>query len=417
MSQQSNAGPTEPNIGHPGVGKPGDLGDSALILADKLCRIASYWQPPSADAQKVHNETEVGAFIASRLAAHPWLKVFTEFVRPGRPNVIAFDCEPWEVELFIVGHIDTVRPVPGWTATPYSVKDGRYYALGAADAKAAIGACLDAIERVGPTKGVGYLFYCDEEYNFIGMQHFVDEHAEVRPRHVLSLCGAPARMQAGCRGIIECELHLAGHAGHASRPWTGRSASEALIFVLEKLGVWTKAAREPLPTVLNIAAIHAGTGLSSSTVGGSPKIDYCANRIPDSAWALLELRCGGPGIDARTVRECIDDALGEFNALGEKHVTVRSFSTHFELPGFNSTPSELACFETAYNDLHSGEYADPGATGYLDVALLVDRHDSAAVCLGPRKGNEHAPDEWVDVQSLLSYRDGTIKLLSKYERR
>lgn len=386
------------------------LDDPALRLTDRLCRIDSYW---AAGAQ---DERAVAAEIARHLAGFDWLTVQVEAVQPGRPNVIALDCDPGDVELLIVGHIDTVRPVPGWSIAPFTVQDGRYYALGAADTKAGIAATLDAIGRAGPTRGVGYLFYCDEEYNFLGMQHFVEAHAAVRPDWVLSVCGAPEKMQAGCRAIIEAELCLTGHAGHASRPHSGASTTAALAAIITHLDAVIPAIDTPLQTTINFGAVRAGSLAAGAEAwrAGPPTIDHAANRIPNAAWALVEVRAGGGAVTAERLRAEVDRALAAFNADRTLPVEVFDWTVNFELPGYLSSRERLGPFEDAFAAVHQGAYADPGQTGYLDVALLVARCNAAAICMGPLKGNEHAPDEWVAVDSLLRYRDGVTRLLARW---
>ena len=114
-----------------------------LDLTESLCRIPSWWRPsPMRGRLPVHNEMDVAERIAAELRQCPWLDVRIDEVAPGRPNVLAFDGDPAETELLIVGHIDTVPPSGGWSLPEHSVRNGRYHALGAADTKGAVAAGL-----------------------------------------------------------------------------------------------------------------------------------------------------------------------------------------------------------------------------------------------------------------------------------
>jgi len=386
-----------------------------LELTEALCRIPSWWRPsPMRGRAPVHNEMDVAERIAAELRKCPWLDVRIEEVSPGRPNVLAFDGDPADTELLIAGHIDTVPPSGGWTVPQHTVRHGRYHALGAADTKAAVAAGLVAARQAGPTKGVGYLLYCDEEYEFVGMKHFVAHHAEVRPEATLSLCGAPAQVMSGCRGLLEVAITLRGHGGHASRPHSGRSVTHALHAVLSRLADWVARHDKPYRTVLNVAAIHAGS-LPADTVfsGGPPRVEAIPNRIPDGAWALLEFRTGAPEVTARAVRKVIENALDAVNFKQPMCVDLARFDVHLEMPGYASEARALQRLTRPFQSLHHGRCADPDNTGYIDVALISGRDGTPALCMGPIKGGAHAADEWVDLESLQTYHQGLVSLLSQ----
>ena len=331
---------------------------------------------------------------------------------PGRPNVFARDCADADIELLIVGHLDTVPPTSGWTVAPHTVQDGRYCALGAADTKGGIAAVLDAIRDAGPTRGVGVLQYADEEYNFIGMKHFLRGHPSVRPARVLSVCGPPAQMLSGCRGIVELELVLRGFPGHASRPWSGTSAIDALWAVCARLGEWVPAQPTTHASVLNVASIHAGSRVEApADERGPPPMRATANRIPDVAWALVEVRAGGPEIHAAALQAQAQAALDAFNTGRDQPATFERFDLHFELTGYASGEAAIAPIARCFHDLHGGRRSEAAHSGYIDVAMLASERGSGAVCMGPNSGGAHAPDEWVDLESLRTYRDGMVRLL------
>lgn len=380
---------------------------------DALCRAESWWTGPGSSP----GEAEVAALLADQLAQVPWLTVSTEEAAPGRPNVFAADCPDHEIDLLIVGHSDTVPPTPGWTKAPFSVEDGRYYALGACDAKGGIAATVDAVPAAGPTKGVGLLFYADEEYTFQGMRAFLDAHPQVRPSTVLSLCGPPERMLEGCRGIIEMEIEVRGVAGHASQPWLGVSAVDALEAITGHLRAWVPAQDTHHASVLNVAALHAGsrTGQPSGD-HGPPRTMATPNRIPDAAWALLEVRTGGDAVSATTLEAEVRAALARFNAGRPHAAALERLSVHFALPGYASAHAAVAPVERCFSGLHAGQRCPPSEAGFIDVAMLADERGCGAVCLGPLGGNGHAPDEWVDLDSMERYRDALVALLQERAR-
>lgn len=384
-----------------------------LDLTDELCRIPSWWRPEDRPGKVPrHNEMALAERVAAELSKCPWLDVSIVEAAPGRPNVLAFDGDPSQTEILVAGHLDTVPPSDGWTLAEHSVEDGRYHALGAADTKGGIAAALLAARAAGPTRGVGYLLYCDEEYEFVGMKHFIEHHSRVRPEATLSLCGAPAEIMSGCRGLLEISLSLRGHGGHASRPHTGRSATMALQAVLADLAAWVATHDQPYRTVLNVASIHAGSlSAGARFTGGPPKTEAIPNRIPDAAWTLLEFRTGSPAVTASAVRDVIEGTLASLNHSQPMTVTLAHFDVRQEMPGFSSDPAALTRLTRPFVSMHQGRCAHPANTGYIDVALISGRDGTPALCMGPLKGGAHAPDEWVDLASLQSYHDGLVDLL------
>ena len=380
---------------------------------DDLCRAPSWWRP--ADQGPSPGEGPAAAVVARDLSERDWLRVSVEEAAPGRPNVYAADGPDDRVELLILGHLDTVPPTPGWSQPAHSVSAGRYHALGAADTKGGIAAVLDAVERVGPTRGLGLLLYADEEYTFQGMQDFLRRHPAVKPARVLSVCGPPARMLSGCRGIIELELVVRGRPGHASRPWEGTSAVAALQAITDRLQAWVPAQPTLHRSVCNVAAVHAGSLVDEVPAGrrGPPPLSDTPNRIPDVAWSLVEVRPGGPELSAEGLEAQAQAALAAFNAGADFPARLDRFDVHFELVGYQSGPEAIAPFVRHFGHLHGGAHSDPGNSGYIDVAMLAAQRQCGAVCMGPLSGGAHAPDEWVDLAGLTAYRDGMVALLAE----
>ena len=384
-----------------------------LSLTESLCRIPSWWRPADRPgAVPRHNEMALAEVVAAELSQCPWLEVRIEETHPGRPNVLAFDGDPSQTEVLIAGHLDTVPPSDGWTLPEHTVREGRYHAHGAADTKGAIAAALRAARAAGPTRGVGYWLYCDEEYEFVGMKHFVAHHAEVRPLATLSLCGAPAQIMSGCRGLLEVAISLRGQGGHASRPASGRSATRALHAVLAELAQWVAHHDRPYRTVLNVAAMHAGSLVAGARFSGGPPItEAIPNRIPDAAWALLELRTGSPEVTGAQVQQVVQRTLDRLNKGQALPIQLARYDVRLEMPGYASDPQALKRLTQPFQSLHRGRCAHPADTGYIDVALISGRDGRPALCMGPEKGGAHAPDEWVDLHSLQAYHDGLIDLL------
>lgn len=397
--------------------------DSTVALLNHLCQIRGY--------RGSGGEKAIADQLAQQLRAFPWLTVTVEPVcdAEGRVledfyNVLAHDGDPRAIELLIVGHLDTVPPSPSWTKPEFSVEDGRYYALGSADARGGIAACLKAIKQIGPTKGVAYLFYGDEEVAFVGMEDFVRQHPEIAPKFGLSLCGGKAEAYLGWRGCIEMEFLVHGVSGHASRQLEGANAAEVIMHVMSTVRDACMAEPTDLETAVNIAAIHVGSSVTGATsadgegafhLGGqvAPTTRNIANKIPNSAWALLDVRPGGSRLTAAFIEQVAVNALKQWNE-GRKYTAELTVHTNFAMPSYVADREAMTWLLDLFEPVHHGRIKDPGATGFIDVTLISDRHGTQFICLAPDGGNEHAADEYVVVESLEAYRESLERLLQRH---
>ena len=78
--------------------------------------------------------------------------------------------------ILLAGHLDTVPVVDPDQLVPYE-KEGRIYGRGAVDMKAGVTILLEMIPYLLKNNiPFMMLFYCDEEYNFLGMKKFISEY-------------------------------------------------------------------------------------------------------------------------------------------------------------------------------------------------------------------------------------------------
>ena len=131
-------------------------------ITKKLIKIPSWVGSDS-------SEKEIGQFIFDYLKEISWLKVQKQMINGKRFNVLALGSD--SPEILITGHLDTVRPTSAWKIDPFKplAKKGRIYGLGSSDMKGGLATILSALKKVKSNKKIMLLFYCDEEYDFLGM--------------------------------------------------------------------------------------------------------------------------------------------------------------------------------------------------------------------------------------------------------
>lgn len=179
--------------------------------------------------------------------------------REGRYNVVARVGEG-PVELMLVGHVDTIRLLPGEDLRVSRTGDV-LHGLGAADMKggcAAIVECMAALlsSQVALHKSVvAALVVGEEEYG--------DGTVALRHEHTapLTVIGEPTGL-VPCtehHGYLELELFARGRRAHAAVPEEGANAIEPMLRWV--LGIIEKSAGLDNGVVVNVRELEGGSAL------------------------------------------------------------------------------------------------------------------------------------------------------------
>lgn len=329
-----------------------------------------------------------------------------------RYNVVAFSRNAKDrCKVILAGHMDTVSEKNGWKVDPYQgiIREDKLYGLGAADMKGGIAAILTALRQSPLPEGICVLFYCDEEYEFSGMQSFLTAWSGKAPDTCLIAEPTDLNIMSECRGVIEILVRVAGKTGHSSRPDEGNNAIIGLTEVLLSLKSWLGSLDEvPFmghPT-FNIARMKGGALLSDADVTSAESIVGFANgsnNIADYAEALIEVRPTRPAINAEAVQQILSDGLHM------RRLQVLQSTSALDVSVLRTPRQSLSWLEGIVAR-HTGtaSFQDARRHGYTDGQLLQQHfleHDNVRVpvaCLGPEGGDWHGPNEWVSIRSLYT---------------
>jgi acetylornithine deacetylase len=280
--------------------------------------------------------------------------------------------------LLVNAHLDTVPPNDGWSSDPFTpvVRDGRLYALGAADTKGAAAAMLAALEEARP-KDAAILFSGDEEFSSVVMRAFVKgPYAAGLERAIVC---EPTNLRAGIRhrGIASFEVESSGPGGHSSRADILPSPVATLSRLAVALDDWGRAHRDVGPSgfkgmCLNLAKLQAGVAF---------------NVIPAHGSLVVSLR-PPPGTDTAAVRRELEEIVKRTAPDGPAHFTRDNapFATR-----------DLAAFEPLIGE---ATRAPIDLDFWTEAALLTERGIDAVV-FGPGDiAQAHGPDEWVAIEQL-----------------
>jgi acetylornithine deacetylase len=285
------------------------------------------------------------------------------------------------------GHIDVV-PVGverNWSYDPWGATiDGeRMYGRGAADMKAGVVAMLGALRALRSVELRGTV--CVE--SVIEEECTGNGAAACRargPRTDAALIPEPFNECAldAQVGVLWATVTVEGKAAHAERADQADNALVKALPVIESIRELERTAnadasfaRHPHPLNYNVGVARAGDWASS---------------VPEEC--VLEVRLAAlPGEDLAAVR-------ARFEAAVDARVEWRGFQAN----GFALSRDE-PIFEVlgrAHSAVHGAPLEFLSFTGTTDARAFVVHDATPATCYGPIGGNLHAPDEWVDLESV-----------------
>jgi acetylornithine deacetylase len=161
-------------------------------------------------------------------------------------------------------HIDTVKPVAGWTKDPLAPleEDGKLYGLGSNDAGASVVSLLQAFmtltSKEQPNNFI-FLASCEEE---VSGKDGIETVLPDLPAITVAVVGEPTQMQPAIaeRGLMVLDGAVYGQSGHAARN-EGENAIYKTLPVID----WFKNLQFPLksdllgPVKATVTLIQAGT--------------------------------------------------------------------------------------------------------------------------------------------------------------
>ena len=382
---------------------------NTIELTKKLISIPSYVDDRT-------DESAIAEYIYQYLCSSTNLIVEKQFITTTRFNVIAYSrsCATQAsrmiaADLLIINHMDTVEPKQGWKYNQFeATKVGKkLFGLGATDTKANIAAMMKTAQKIAGEK-IAFLFYCDEEYDFVGMKRFVSEYPKkMKVAKCLSVDGENLGIRLGCRGLIEVDAIVRGSSGHSADPNNGINAirlATGAIDQLERALIPQVAAGLGYPT-LNLAAINGGLLLRENPV----TLGKEGNNIADYCQFTLECRTNNL-VDAQKLLSLLEQKV----SLREGKLDIQNI--RHDLSAWESKLSGVTDIaEIIKQNNPRAAVVDVSRSGYLDIAMVKEAFDCPCISTGVIGGNGHAANEWVDTDSIYRLEQILAKVVQLYD--
>ena len=356
-------------------------------------------------------EVEEVQLEESVLAAHP-SAVVVPWSGKGRPNVVG----RWRGaaagrSLILNAHVDVVPPGPleSWTAHPFRpvIRGERLYGRGAADMKGgwvAIWAALRALRAAGfePAGDLIFMSVVEEE---AGGTHgtLACLLAGIRADAMIITEPLWTHLVVGHPGVLYFTVRIIGRTAHAAVAHQGVSALLESVPVVEALAALDRQRGEAHHMEL-FERLPGTAGRSVHLNLGTLRAGDWPSTVPGEA--VIEGRISYlPGEKEEAVRAEVEAAVA---AAAGASPWLSRHPPKVEWSGWRGRPWLQDPAHPLVEMMEEAARAERGAPVPLaaDTAGLDARFAGElgipCVVYGPRGGNEHGADEWVDLNSVRS---------------
>ena len=308
--------------------------------------------------------------------------------RLGSTVIATFDGQAGGPQALLIGHMDTVFD-PGTVAErPFRTEDGIAYGPGVTDMKSGLLAGLYAlkaiiVERGGlPFERLVFVANPDEEIGSpTSTPHISAFASDSDVALVLECARANGDIVSSRKGILDVRLTVTGRAAHAGvEPEKGRSAILEAARIVEDLHALN--GRWPGVTV-NVGVIAGGT---------RPNVvaERCTFEVDVRATGRDALETAEAEIRRIALATEVPDTTVDFEPMA-RWWPMEKLERSGRLVGHAQAVAGALGFEVA--DAATGGASDANTTSGLGVPSLDG--------LGPIGGNDHAPAEYLELDSIV----------------
>ena len=308
--------------------------------------------------------------------------------RLGDTVIATFEGRAGAPRVLLIGHMDTVFD-PGTAAQrPFAIAEGMARGPGVTDMKGGLLAGLYAIKALMgelgglPFERLVFVANPDEEIGSPTSTPHIREIAErMDATLVLEAARANGDIVSSRKGILDLRISVTGRAAHAGvEPEKGRSAILEAARIVEDLhglnGRW------PGVTV-NVGVIRGGT---------RPNVvaEHCSLEVDVRGVTRVELEAAEAEIRQLAEATVVPDVEVEFEPMA-RWWPMEKLPRSARLVEHAKAVADGLGFTIA--DTPTGGASDANTTSGMGVPSLDG--------LGPVGGNDHAPSEYLDVESIV----------------
>ncbi len=320
-------------------------------------------------------------FVRNHLEDCAGVRLF-DHVDDGVASLVALPADRNEPDVLLVAHLDVIAHAD--TSVYRSIlRDGRIIGPGAGDMKGALAILMTLFRRfhrAAPGVHLGLAVTTDEETGGEhGIGYLVGERGLRCGLAIVPDGGSLNALTVEEKGILHLRVQTHGRSAHAARPWLGDNPLSRLLTALARLEAQFAAEQTGIDHHWIPTCAVTTIGTENSTI----------NRLPAEAHATLDLRFPPPH-DTATMLTRVRDILGPAITVSP---LVTAEPTHL------SPDPRFAEITTAITGQPTRFVRESGGSD----ARFFHPHRIPVLLSRPTVGNLHAPDEWIEIESMVSY--------------
>ena len=357
------------------------------ILRERLIQLTRDLVLIESTDDRAEERSRCFQLIRNHLDEVPGLEI-TMLEKKGYQSLLALPKGIERPEVMLCGHLDVVHhPEP--ESYRSEIKDGRIYGPGAGDMKGQLAILIELMRHLGrerPGLSVGIVVTSDEERGGEnGVKYLVEEEGLRCGEAVIPDGGTINEIIVEEKGIIHLKVDAVGKSAHAARPWFGENALEKLAGDLVRIKALF-AEQTPVKVDPDNAQTH-WFSTCAQTMMSSP--NDSPNRIPEVASAVMDIRFVPP----QTSASILEQIRGVLSAGVSASLIVSAEPTHLAPDMEFLRITESVTGEDASLVRSSGG-SDGRFFSNVGIPVLISR---------PRVGNLHGRNEWIEIDSMISY--------------
>lgn len=255
--------------------------NDAITLLQQLIAIPSISKEEKNAADFLERFIEMNGYVVARKKNNIWLQ------SPGfdssRPTIL------------LNSHIDTVKPVEGWTRNPLipTIENGKLFGVGSNDAGASVVSLLYTFFLLTKKQQDYNLIFAATSEEEISGENGITCLLSELPTIDFAIVGEPTGMNLGVaeKGLMVLDCTVYGKAGHAARN-EGKNAIYKALSDIDWFRTFEFDKKSELlgPVKMTVTQIHAGTQHNVIPDKCSFVVDVRSNELYSNEEILSEIR-------------------------------------------------------------------------------------------------------------------------------
>ncbi len=303
----------------------------------------------------------------------------------GFPSLLITTKKTKNPKIWLQSHIDVI-PAKESSFLP-RVKNNRVFGRGSFDMKFAVACYLELFRELGKELSkydIGIMLTTDEELGGENGVGYLMKKGYRSKVCILPDGGEDGELETSAKGLYHLEVRANGKSAHGSRPWLGENAIEELTrFIL--------VLKEAFPKGSCDGSLHDHNTFSIGRLEGGEAV----NKIPDSAWAHIDMR-----FTARTrvaeIKKIVSDTKKKFRGIITKELAIIQ-SSHVD-----SNNKYVRSFLNVAEAQSSKPFKESFSHGASDAHYFLE-HRIPVILTRPKGDGHHGENEWVDIPSLVRF--------------